>query len=207
MISSSRTLSAAVLTVALGATAVACGNDSADAPGDGTNATVPASENEPAEETERSEMPTTEDPTTTETAPPVEQPAEGDISEEFIGDTLSTNSSALEDPSVPTDLANVLDGAALEEAEALRVEYNNSGLRQEGQPEVLSAREVENDGETKVMEVCVDNSNVRTLDENGNQVNPELSGEEARAKMLLTFTDVDGTWKLSNTSFPNDPSC
>lgn len=130
----------------------------------------------------------------------------GNIDDAYVEDSLAGAHTVLAQPEVARDMSQVLSGTALEDFDNQRLELEASGLHMEGNPKVVSSREVDSPQPgTVVKEVCVDNSAVRTVDENGKEV-ATPAGQE-RSRMLLTYVEADGAWTLSKLSFPDDPNC
>ncbi|STC68771.1 Uncharacterised protein [Corynebacterium pilosum] len=155
--------------------------------------------------TDESASATDEDDTTTGEPVPAVAPST-EVDEGFIEDTFNSAHSVLAEPTVVRDLSQVLSDQALEDFENQRLELENEGLRMEGEVTIVDERQVDSPGPgTVIKEVCVDNSAVRTLDENGNDVTSPNA--QSRSRMLLTFTADGDSWTLSELSFPDDPNC
>lgn len=155
--------------------------------------------------TDESASATDEDDTTTGAPVPAVAPS-AEVDEGFIEDTFNAAHSVLAEPTVVRDLSQVLSDQALEDFENQRLELENEGLRMEGEVTIVDERQVDSPVPgTVIKEVCVDNSAVRTLDENGNDVTSPNA--QARSRMLLTFTADGDSWMLSELSFPDDPNC
>lgn len=124
----------------------------------------------------------------------------------FVEDTLNAIHTVLKEPWVVRDMSQVLSGQAAEDIENQRVELDTTGLRLVGEVSVVSTDTVESPQPgTVINDVCVDNSDVRTVDENNNVISS--SEEQGRSRMLLSFTQDGQTWTLSDLSFPDDPNC
>ncbi|WP_394282272.1 hypothetical protein [Corynebacterium sp.] len=150
--------------------------------------------------------PAEEEADTTTGAPVPAVDPSPEVDEVFIEDTLNSVHSVLAEPTVVRDLSQVLSGQALEDFENQQIELENEGLRMEGDVTIVDERQVDSPAPgTVIKEVCVDNSAVRTLDENGDDVTSPNA--QARSRMLLTFTAAGDSWTLSELSFPDDPNC
>ena len=55
----------------------------------------------------------------------------------------------------------------------------------------------------RFVEVCLDSSQVKTKDSSGR----ELQSGGKRALNIYTLVESDGTWKIAQHDFPNNPDC
>lgn len=99
-------------------------------------------------------------------------------------------------------------GAALEQYIATALEYAVSGWRTEGKPTVVGTPRMA-DGEymgqpAKILEVCLDSSEVRLLDSQGRVIN---SSQFPRSLNIFTLTQDKGAWKIASHDFPNEADC
>ncbi|WP_257159782.1 hypothetical protein [Corynebacterium cystitidis] len=144
------------------------------------------------------------DITTGAPVPAVETPTR--VDQAFIEDTLNAVHTVLKEPTVVRDMSQVLSGQAAEDIDNQRIELETTGLRLDGDVSVTSTRTVDSpQPDTVTHDVCVDNSDVRTLDENNNVISS--SEDQGRSRMLLTFTRNGQLWTLSELTFPDDPNC
>ncbi|GAB2501501.1 hypothetical protein CATRI_02060 [Corynebacterium atrinae] len=152
------------------------------------------------------ETPTSAVETSTLVAPTPTTP-EG-IDRELVEKTLQTSWSSFEDPEAALDMSALLTGVALEDFENQRQEWAVTELHQVGRAEIVSTDIEPTDDPTAVVaRVCVDSSGVEVRDENDNVVNADIPREEQRSLMLTTFRLEDGTWKMAERAFPDDPRC
>lgn len=130
------------------------------------------------------------------------------IDRELVEKTLQTSWSSLEDPEAALDMSALLTGVALEDFENQRQEWAVTKLHQVGKAKIVSTVIEPTDDPTAVVaRVCVDSSAVEVRDENDAVVNSDIPRDEQRSLMLTTFRLEDGTWKLAERSFPDDPHC
>ena len=57
----------------------------------------------------------------------------------------------------------------------------------------------------KLLEVCVDSSNVVVKDGAGNSLTSDAAAK--RSLNLFTLVNDDGTWKIASRQLPNNPDC
>lgn len=109
----------------------------------------------------------------------------------------------------PVDLSQIATGTVLSSLEAMAVEFEHNGWSQEGSAVVASweivDEEMDADPPTMTIEVCVDSSDVRIVDDAGQQ----LRTPDAPQRSLNIYTAVKeaGQWRLSGHTFPDDPDC
>lgn len=107
------------------------------------------------------------------------------------------------------DLTGVVTGSMLDELEAIRAEYENEGWTQLGAPEIVSLRVVEaptaDAPDDAIVEVCLDNSGVRIVDEDGNDVREP--GSLTRVLNIYVLRFIDGQWVVADHTFPDDTDC
>lgn len=152
------------------------------------------------------ETPTSAVETSTLVAPTPTTP--DGIDRELVEKTLQTSWSSLEDPEAALDMSALLTGVALEDFENQRQEWAVTKLHQVGKAKIVSTVIEPTDDPTAVVaRVCVDSSAVEVRDENDAVVNSDIPRDEQRSLMLTTFRLEDGTWKLAERSFPDDPHC
>lgn len=101
-----------------------------------------------------------------------------------------------------------LSGAALEELLNTLAEYRENGWRMEGSPRVLSTRvlEVTEKPSTVRMVACVDNSDVRLVDDEGNEV-PNSRQPNPRTRNVLTLVPEGGAWVVAAQRPATRPDC
>ncbi|MBM7051379.1 MULTISPECIES: hypothetical protein [unclassified Rothia (in: high G+C Gram-positive bacteria)] len=103
----------------------------------------------------------------------------------------------------------IATGSAADEFLAQALEYGLNGWEQKGNSTIVGEPKL-TDGEyngepAKLLEVCLDSSDVVVKDSAGNVLND--SGASKRSLNIFTLTEVDGTWKISSHEFPNNPDC
>lgn len=147
------------------------------------------------------------------TLPPSDMPPDevvaGAEAAAIVEPPLAALEQALTAPDVGVDFSQVADGIALNDLVAEADEYARDGVRQEGTFEVASATITDSTPTSEppriVVEVCLDRSNVKTVDTNGNDVsNPEAL---ARVRQLWTMTFDAGQWKLVDRTFTDELEC
>lgn len=129
------------------------------------------------------------------------------IPTDSVEQALTRTSEVLAAPADAIEPGDALASTALEDLQATAEEWGLLGYRQEGR-EVISdvqVLSVSDTGETMEVMACVDSSDVRVLDENGKEVADEQSPPRSRSIFELQF--IDGKWKVTNQSFPEDPEC
>ncbi|MDY6050939.1 MAG: hypothetical protein SPI83_00800 [Rothia sp. (in: high G+C Gram-positive bacteria)] len=99
-------------------------------------------------------------------------------------------------------------GAALDQYLATATEYALAGWHVEGNSTVVGTpRVADSDYQgqaAKVLEVCLDSSQVKVLDENGN---PVSDSQFTRSLNIFTLVEDNGAWKIASHDFPNDADC
>lgn len=97
-------------------------------------------------------------------------------------------------------------GKALASLLALRAEYADKEYTVRGKPRILSQRIVERDQDPPRMVVlaCVDDSSVRVLDAQGEELD---TGASDPSLNIVTLTRVGQRWVVSDVTFPNEPEC
>lgn len=120
-------------------------------------------------------------------------------------------------PFEPVETAEELDARMqsvavdhyLEELEAEWLELVTSGWSFSGKPEVVSAEVTDlgssKQGATAEVVACIDSSQVRMLDAEGDPIGDSAA---PRARQLFTLTQGDDTgWRIAARSFPDNPEC
>ena len=99
-----------------------------------------------------------------------------------------------------------VDNAA-EEYAASAAEYAQNGWHYEGTSTVVGSPKVAEGTyqgkRARFVEVCLDSSQVKTKDSAGR----ELQNGGKRALNIYTLVESDGTWKIAQHDFPNNPDC
>lgn len=103
----------------------------------------------------------------------------------------------------------VATGVALDEFSASALEFGVNGWTQEGSPKFVGEPKITDmqiDGKpAKLLEVCVDSSNVVVKDGAGNSLTSDAAAK--RSLNLFTLVNDDGTWKIASRQLPNNPDC
>lgn len=126
--------------------------------------------------------------------------------ETLTEDLLVAVSAALAAPET-ADASQALTGAALEEFENQRQEWEANGWYQENAATVddVAILSTAPDGSSLTAQMCVDSSDLRVMDETGAEV--RSSEAPQRSAMVFTFVLVEGRWLLSEQAFAEDPEC
>jgi len=99
-----------------------------------------------------------------------------------------------------------VDNAA-EEYAASAAEYAQNGWHYEGTSTVVGSPKVAEGTyqgkRARFVEVCLDSSQVKTKDSAGR----ELQSGGKRTLNIYTLVESDGTWKIAQHDFPNNPDC
>lgn len=129
------------------------------------------------------------------------------IPTDAIDHAFSRTAEVLAAPADTFDPGDSLANTALEDLQATAEEWNLLGYTQEGKPEVSDVQvlKVGDTGTTMQVLACVDSSNVRVLDENGSEVSDEQA--PTRSRFLFDLEFIDGKWKVTHQSFPENPEC
>lgn len=106
------------------------------------------------------------------------------------------------------ELKKTTTGSALDQYVATATEYAMSGWRVEGTSQVVGNPRL-TDGEyeghpAKLLEVCLDSSDVKVLNVAGTQMNPT---GQPRSLNIFTLIEDHGAWKIASQDFPNNADC
>lgn len=106
------------------------------------------------------------------------------------------------------ELKKTTTGSALDQYVATATEYAMSGWRVEGTSQVVGNPRL-TDGEyegqpAKLLEVCLDSSDVKVLNVAGKQMNPT---GQPRSLNIFTLIEDHGAWKIASQDFPNNADC
>lgn len=104
-----------------------------------------------------------------------------------------------------TVLERLATGSALEELLATAAEFDSSGLRQQGEHDIVSLDAGATDDDEVSIEVCLDRSEVRLLHHDGS---PVLVGDRP-AQSLRTFVlrRSGSSWQVVAMQFPEPEEC
>ncbi|MFW0170471.1 hypothetical protein [Rothia sp. P4278] len=111
-------------------------------------------------------------------------------------------------PETMSQLETITTGSALDQYIATATEYAMSGWHVEGSSKVIGTPKIA-DGEyqgqkAKILEVCLDSSQVKVFDSSGNLMN---SAQATRSLNIFTLIEDKGTWKIASQDFPNNADC
>lgn len=106
------------------------------------------------------------------------------------------------------ELKKTTTGSALDQYVATATEYAMSGWKVEGTSKVVGNPRL-TDGEyegqpAKLLEVCLDSSDVKVLNVAGTQMNPT---GQPRSLNIFTLIEDHGAWKIASQDFPNNADC
>ncbi len=124
-----------------------------------------------------------------------------------IDHAFARSAEVLAAPADTIDPSDSLANTALEDLQATAEEWNLLGYTQEGTPVISDVQvlKVSETGTTMQVLACVDSSTVRVLDENGAEVSDDQAPTRSRSLFDLEF--IDGKWKVTHQSFPENPEC
>lgn len=138
----------------------------------------------------------------------VKSDKESDSASSSKEDNTNTPNLALDDKTV-SDIEKVSTGSASDEFSANALEFGTNAWKQEGTSKIVGEPKVAdskfNGAPAKVLEVCIDSSDVKVKDSAGNT----LTDPNTPKKSLNIFTLVEdnGSWKIASHDFPNNPDC
>lgn len=130
------------------------------------------------------------------------------------GSTAQEDGTASADPSSRVSTATISQleaittGSALDQYIASAAEYAMNGWHVEGSSKVVGTPKVA-DGQyngqvAKILEVCLDSSQVKVLNSSGAQVN---TAQATRSLNIFTLVEDNGAWKIASHDFPNNADC
>ena len=129
---------------------------------------------------------------------------------EGSADTTSSDSGQprqLVDEATMNSINKVAVDNAAEEYVASAAEYAQNGWHYEGTSTVVGSPKVAEGTyqgkRARFVEVCLDSSQVKTKDSAGR----ELQSGGKRTLNIYTLVESDGTWKIAQHDFPNNPDC
>ena len=129
---------------------------------------------------------------------------------EGSADTTSSDSGQprqLVDEATMNSINKVAVDNAAEEYVASAAEYAQNGWHYEGTSTVVGSPKVAEGTyqgkRARFVEVCLDSSQVKTKDSAGR----ELQNGGKRSLNIYTLVESDGTWKIAQHDFPNNPDC
>ncbi|WP_083093373.1 hypothetical protein [Rothia nasimurium] len=145
---------------------------------------------------------------------PVTTPTTGNTGEDVVSDTenMQAQEQVASEQYVSAETTAKLEEAAIDSALdqylATATEYALSGWHVEGSSTVVGSPRVA-EGEykgqaAKIMEVCLDSSQVKVVDAAGNTMS---SNQTPRSLNIFTLIEDNGTWKIASHDFPNNADC
>lgn len=130
--------------------------------------------------------------------------------EDSADDYYDDRSDALEEPEDTPDADDHprVTGAALEDLFNQVAEFRHNGWRLDGEPEIVRQRVVRrtSNPDGVVVRVCVDNSDVRVLDRNGDEVANSRPSSPRTLNILTMVRDGDD-WIVSDQRLAARPDC
>ncbi len=128
--------------------------------------------------------------------------------EQLQENTATGENIALADKSAE-EINKVSTGSAADEFTASALEFANSGWSQEGSAKFVGEpklADTEFQGKpAKLLEVCVDASDVKIKDSAGNVLTSDSTPK--RSLNIFTLTEDNGSWKIAYREMPNNPDC
>lgn len=112
-------------------------------------------------------------------------------------------------PETEEKIYSVATGVAADDFLATAYEYQSKGWQVQGKPVFVGEPKVSpttyNGQEAKLLEVCVDSSQVTVTDAAGNNMLSETA--PTRSRTIYTLTTSEGDWKIAAQDFPANPDC
>lgn len=113
------------------------------------------------------------------------------------------------DEGTQNSINNIATDSAADEFSSNAVELANNGQHMEGSPTIVGSPKVTQstykDQPARLMEVCLDNSNVKVKNQDGSEVPPDNTPQ--RSLNIYTLVQQDGKWKIASHDYPDDPTC
>jgi hypothetical protein len=107
---------------------------------------------------------------------------------------------------VKQQLSNVATGAIVEELGNEQLELDSNGWTQTGQSVVDSVKVLRTTGHGATVQACIDSSAVELLDSKGKPIGTPSA--DRRALNIYTLVqNADGSWRVTDRTFPDNPSC
>lgn len=165
-----------------------------------------------------SSSPTPTNPTTAPTLPSggPTSTAPGELAEDeaaVVVDTAITAPLTEADTAdaLATDLADVAVDGYASELEAQWLELTSQGWSVTGTPTIASTdvTDVDSSADPVTAQVlaCIDSSGVAIVDADGEPVGNRSAAMPRALHSFTMIQDADGTWRISDHSFPDNPSC
>ncbi|MGO1235389.1 MAG: hypothetical protein ACTMIH_08630 [Microbacterium gubbeenense] len=167
---------------------------------------------EPAEQDEPSPRPSPEAPSLTpgvlpDPFTPIEtlDPVSAEL---LLGAALTAPDSAgaTEVVELERAFADIAADAFQEEIESEWLELTSSGWTITGERRVDDLEITDLGDDTATIVACIDSSDVTLVDAAGDPVGSESAGP-ARAQHVFTLAKDDGAWRVTDRTFPDDPTC
>lgn len=102
--------------------------------------------------------------------------------------------------------ADIAADAFQEEIESEWLELSSSGWSITGERVVNELEITDLDDRTATIVACIDSSDVALIDAAGHPVGSESAGP-VRAQHIFTLAKHDGAWRVTDRTFPDDPTC
>jgi hypothetical protein len=136
-----------------------------------------------------------------------EEPVDETVADDLLTDFVVTAAALVADPEAGIDsISTVAAGAIVAELESERLELEVNEFSKVGTPKVESVEVLEQTETTATVQACIDSSDVKVVDADGNEVNSP-GGTSPRALNIFSLELRDGSWIVVARTFPNDPQC
>lgn len=113
------------------------------------------------------------------------------------------------DQATEEKITSVATGSAAESFIAAAEEFANNQWTQEGTAKVVGTPKIAdgtyNDQPAKILQVCLDSSQVKVKNAVGDVINNTSAPE--RSLNIFTLIQDNGQWKIASHDFPNNPDC
>ena len=102
--------------------------------------------------------------------------------------------------------ADIAADAFQEEIESEWLELASSGWTLSGERRVTDLEITEHEGNVATVVACIDSSDVTLVDASGDAVGSD-SARAPRASHIFTLVREDSVWRVTDRTFPDDPTC
>jgi hypothetical protein len=131
-----------------------------------------------------------------------------DTAEESVGRFLTASDAAAASPEEGIEsLDDVASGAILRELEIEYTELAAYGWTRHGAATLSDVTVLESDGENARVQACVDVSDVVIEDADGKPIPSAADVGTPRSLTIFSLKYDGADWRLTERSFPTDPSC
>ncbi|MFW0155790.1 hypothetical protein ACN08X_07090 [Rothia sp. P6271] len=135
------------------------------------------------------------------------EPAEEDSARS--GEDSAPATTVTLDQATEEKITSVATGSAAESFIAAAEEFANNQWTQEGTAKVVGTPKIAdgtyNDQPAKILQVCLDSSQVKVKNAAGDVINNTSAPE--RSLNIFTLIQDNGQWKIASHDFPNNPDC